>query len=86
MLSLQPIRPKMKQSLYKIYLVSFFILSDFTLFAQGPGDESDGDPLEGGDGDAPPTPINGKITWLFLLAILYGIYFYNSHYRKSKKA
>lgn len=76
----------MKQNLVKIYLLSFFLLSDFIMFAQLPGDESDEGDLEGGDGEAPPTPINGKIIWLFIVAILYSIYFYNTHYKKTKKA
>lgn len=74
----------MKQNLFKIYLLSFFILSDFIVFAQGPGDDDDGGGLE--DDDPPATPINGKIVWLLILAIGYGVYFYNNHYKKSQKA
>lgn len=69
----------MKQNLFKIYLLSFFILSDFIMFAQGPGDDDDGGGLE--DDDPPATPINGKIIWLLALAIIYAVYSYN----KSRK-
>lgn len=73
----------MKQNLFKLYLLSFFILSDFMLFAQ-PGDDDDDGGLE--DDDPPATPINGKLVWLLILGILYAVYFYNSHYKKSRKA
>lgn len=73
----------MKVNLFKLYLLSFFVLSDFIVFAQGPGDDDDGGGLE--DDDPPPAPINGKLMWLLFLGIVYGIYSYR-RYRKLKQA
>lgn len=71
----------MKNNLSRLYLLSFFLLTDFVIFAQTtPGDGTgDGDPLEGGD---PPLPINGKLIWLVIAAIVFAFYSYNN---KTKK-
>jgi hypothetical protein len=66
----------MKNNLLKIYFLSFFLLSDFMLFAQ-PGDDDDNGGLE--DDDTPAAPINGKIMWLLVLAIIYAAYTYKKH-------
>jgi hypothetical protein len=70
----------MKNNLFKIYILSFFLLADFVAFAQ-PGDD-DGTPggLEGND--PPPAPINGKLIWLAILGILFAFY----SIKKYKKA
>ena len=62
----------MKNKLFNISLIIFFLLVDFVAFAQ-PGDD-DGSPggLEGDD--TPPAPINGKLVWLAIVAILYAFY------------
>lgn len=64
---------EMKNNLFKIYIVAFFLLTDFILFAQ-PGDDDGSGGLEGGD--APPAPINGKLIWLGLAAVLFAFYSY----------
>ncbi len=63
----------MKNRLFNLYLISFFLLVDFVAFAQ-PGDEDGGGPsgLEGDD--LPPAPINGKLIWLGIAALLYAFY------------
>ena len=68
----------MRINLFKIYLTSFFILSNFIIFAQ-PGDDDGGGGLEGND--PPPAPINGKILWLVIAAIIFAFY----SFRKNKK-
>lgn len=73
-------RPKMKNNLLRIYFLSFFLLSDFLLFAQPGGDNDTGD-LE--DDETPAAPINGKLIWLLVLAIVYAAYTYN---KKRKTA
>lgn len=73
----------MKQNLFKLYLLSFFILSDFIVFAQGPGDDDDDGGLE--DDDPPATPINSKLIWLLVVALLYGAHTYYRN-RAAKKA
>lgn len=71
---------KMKNNLFKLYFLGFFLLCDFIMFAQ-PGDDSDDGDLE--DDETPEAPINGKIIWLLILAIVYAAYTYRN-YRKSK--
>jgi len=66
----------MKNNLPKVYYLSFFLLSDFLLFAQ-PGGNNDTDNLE--DDDTPAAPVNGKIVWLLALAIIYAAYTYKKH-------
>lgn len=61
----------MRKKLFNLYLVSFFLLVDFVAFAQ-PGDDDGSGGLEGDD--APPAPINGKLLWLGIAAIIYAFY------------
>ena len=61
----------MKNKLFNLYLISFFLLVDFVAFAQ-PGDDDGSGGLEGDD--APPAPINGKLLWLGIAAIIYAFY------------
>ncbi|RZJ66948.1 MAG: hypothetical protein EOO50_07795 [Flavobacterium sp.] len=68
----------MKQNLFKLYFLTFFLLIDFVAFAQ-PGSDDENDDLEGND--PPATPINGKLIWLAVLAIVF-VYF---TYRRHKK-
>lgn len=56
------------KTLLKTYLLCFFLLSDFVLFAQLPTDDQDGD-LQGDD--LPAVPINSKLLWLALAGILF---------------
>lgn len=70
----------MERKLFKIYVLSFFLLTDFILFAQ-PGDDDGGGGLEGND--PPPAPINTKLIWLCIAAILFAFYSYR---RKIQKA
>lgn len=70
----------MKNTLLKIYLLGFFLLADFIAFAQPGSDSPDGD-LEGTD--PPATPINGKLIWLGIAAVLFAHFMYN---QKRKRA
>jgi hypothetical protein len=67
------------KNLFRIYLLSFFLLSDIALFAQ-PGNEDGGGGL-GGD-DPQPAPINSKLILLAIMGILFVLY----TFRKNKKA
>ncbi|WP_298302877.1 hypothetical protein [Flavobacterium sp.] len=60
---------------YKFCLFSFFLLSDFVVFAQ-PGDEDDGTGGGGGleGGDPAPAPINGKLIVLLLFGLIFAFY------------
>ena len=60
------------KNIIKFYLFSFILLSNFATFAQGgPGDGGDGG-LEGGDPS--PSPINEKMIFLFISALLFAFY------------
>ena len=61
----------MKNRFIHIFLVSLFLLVDFVTFAQ-PGDDDGSGGLEGND--PPPAPINGKLLWLGIVAVLYAFY------------
>lgn len=71
----------MKQNLLKFYLLGFFLLSNFIMFAQTPGEDNDTGDLE--DVDAPAAPINGKLLWLLILAIVYAAYTFNRNRKKA---
>ena len=60
----------MKNTFFKFYLVCFFLLSDFLVFAQLPVDDEDG----GLQDDDPIVPINGKLFWLGVAGVLFVLY------------
>ena len=70
----------MKTKLFNIYLIGFFLLSDFMMFAQPGTDDGSGD-LEGDD--PAPAPINSK---LIILGVIGIIYVYYTFYKKRKLA
>lgn len=64
--------------LLKISLFAFLLLTNFVMFAQGPGDTGDGSGgLEGGD--PPPAPIDGKLIYLAIVGILFVAYVYKKN-------
>jgi hypothetical protein len=68
----------MKNKLLKLYILGFFILTDFIAFAQ-PGDNTGDGDLE--DGDPDPVPINGKLIYLGISGLFFAFY----TYRKNKR-
>jgi hypothetical protein len=61
------------KNILKFALFSFFLLADFTLFAQvGDEDDNGGTGLEGGDPQ--PAPINGKLVVLLILGLFFAYY------------
>ncbi|HEX8562572.1 MAG TPA: hypothetical protein VF676_06300 [Flavobacterium sp.] len=71
----------MKNTLLKIYIFSFFLLSDFIAFAQLPVDDEDGELQD----DDPVVPINGKLIWLAVAGILFAIYTYRKRAHTQTK-
>lgn len=64
----------MKNNLLKFYMLAFFLVSDFVMFAQqDPGEDNPTDDLEGGDN----LPINSKLIYLGLAGISFAFYLYN---------
>lgn len=61
------------KNLFRIYLLLFFLLSDFIAFADpGDGDDDGGNPED--PGDTQPLPINSKLIWLAITGILFVLY------------
>lgn len=74
----------MKNSLMKLYLLAFFLVSDFVVFAQSPGDDDGtGGGLEGNDD--PPAPINTKMIYLAMLGIAFAYYFFSKRKLAARK-
>lgn len=69
----------MKNNILKIFLLGFFLLTDFIMFAQ-PGDEGTGDPVEGDD---TATPIDSKLIWLGIAAILFAVYTFSRNRKQA---
>ncbi len=70
----------MKNIFFKWYIVGFFLLTDILLFAQPGQDQGGGGGLEGDD---PPTaPLDGKLIWLGIVAILFAFYSYSRRLSK----
>lgn len=67
------------KNLFRLYLLSFFLLSDFVLFAQV-GDDDGGGGVE--NKDPAPAPINSTLILLAIMGILFVFY----TFRKNKKA
>ncbi|MFN3753522.1 hypothetical protein [Flavobacterium sp.] len=67
------------KNIYKFYLLSFVLLSDFVLYAQ-PDDDDGGGGVED-PGDPQPAPINSKLIILAIVGVLFVIY----TYRKNRK-
>lgn len=59
------------KNLFKLYLLSFILLSDFMVFAQPAADDGSGG-VEGGD--PPVAPINSKLIFLALIGLIFVFY------------
>ncbi|NMH25629.1 hypothetical protein [Flavobacterium solisilvae] len=60
------------KNIFRIYLLLFFLLSDFIVFAQD--DETDINPCVECEDDTQPAPINSKLIWLAIAGILFVLY------------
>ncbi|KAB1156525.1 hypothetical protein [Flavobacterium luteum] len=68
----------MKNNFFKLFILSFFLLTDIMLFAQG--QDQPGGGLEGSD--PPSAQINAKLIWLGIVAILFAFYSYKRRLSK----
>ena len=68
------------KNIYKFYLLTFVLLSDFAVFAQ-PGDDDGGGGLEGGDPE--PSPINSKLILLAITGILFVMYTFTKNKKQA---
>jgi hypothetical protein len=66
------------KKLFKFSLLSFIFLSNFVVYAQGPGEGDEGGGLDGGD-PVPVAPINGQLIALALVGIAYAIYTFRNY-------
>ena len=69
----------MKNSLLKFYMLTFFLVSDFVMFADDNPTEETGGP----EGDDPRGPINTKLIWLAIVGIAF---IYHTYSRRKQKA
>lgn len=59
------------KNLFKLYLLSFILLSDFMIYAQPSTDDGSG----GVEGNDPPVaPINSKLIFLALIGLVFVFY------------
>lgn len=73
------------KKIFKLYLLGFFLLSEFIAFAQTtPGDETGGgeQPLED-TSDPQPASVDSKLIYLLILGLLFAVY---TMQKRSKKA
>ncbi|HLF52742.1 hypothetical protein [Flavobacterium sp.] len=70
----------MKKILLKTYLLAFFLLNGFVMFAQ-PGDDNGSGDLEGDD--APMAPISSKLIVLALAGIVLAVYTFRNNRKRA---
>lgn len=71
----------MKNTILKWYMFTSLFLVSFFAFAQVGDDEGTGDPLET-TGDTDPTPINAKMIYLVILAVVFAYFYYRNSQKK----
>lgn len=71
---------KYMKNLFKLYLLTFILISDFVVFAQ-PGDDDGGGGLEGDD--PPAAPINSKLVILLLIGLVFAFIQIKKHRKIS---
>ncbi len=72
------------KKIFKLYLLGFFLLSDFIVFAQLPGDDTGGGepPLEDPN-DPQPASVDSKLIYLLIIGLLFAVYTFQ---KRNKKA
>lgn len=82
----------MKNSLLKWYMFAFLFVGSFVMFAQttDPDDDEacvgpDCPPLEG-DQDTDPTPINAKLIYLAIVAVVFAYFYFKNNSQKKVQA
>ncbi len=68
--------------LSKIYLLAFLVFADITAFA-GPGDDTGGGDL--GGGDQPQAPINTYLIFMIGLALIFAFYALRKYSKQIKE-
>jgi hypothetical protein len=72
------------KKIFKLYLLGFFLLSDFIVFAQSPGtDTGGGEPPLEGTPDPQPSSVDSKLIYLLLIGLFFGIYIMQKRSRKA---
>ena len=70
----------MKNILLKTYMLAFFLLNGFIMFAQ-PGDDTGSGNLEGDD--SPAAPINSKLIILALAGVVFAVYTFRNNRKRA---
>ncbi len=74
------------KKIFKLYLLGFFLLSDFIVFAQGPNDDTDtggGQPSLEGTSDPQPASVDSKLIYLLIVGLLFAVYTMQKRSRKA---
>lgn len=72
------------KKIFKLYLLGFFLLSDFIVFAQEPGAGAEGgQPSLEGTSDPQPASVDSKLIYLLIVGLLFAVY---TMQKRSKKA
>lgn len=69
------------KKIFKLYLLGFFLLSDFIVFAQAGTNTAEGD-LENTN-EPQPAGIDSKLIYLLIIGVLFAIY---TMHKRSRKA
>lgn len=72
------------KKIFKLYLLGFFLLSDFIVFAQEPGAVTGGgEPSLEGTPEPQPASVDSKLIYLLIIGLLFAVY---TMQKRSKKA
>ena len=67
--------------LFKFFILSFVLLSDFIMYSQTPGDDTAAGDLEGNDAVA--APINSKLIILALAGVIFAVYTFKNNKKRA---
>ena len=72
------------KKIFKLYLLGFFLLSDFIVFAQGPGaGAGGGEPSLEGTPEPQPASVDSKLIYLLIVGLLFAVYTMQKSSRKA---
>ena len=72
------------KKIFKLYLLGFFLLSDFIVFAQAPGAGTGGsEPSLEGTPEPQPASVDSKLIYLLMVGLLFAVYTMQKRSRKA---
>jgi F0F1-type ATP synthase membrane subunit a len=67
--------------LFKFFIFSFVLLSNFMMYSQTPGDDTAAGDLEGNDAVA--APINSQLIVLALAGVIFAVYTFRNYRKRA---